>query len=195
MRVLVILAALLFSFGAKAATNYFDISNKVGFQANGAGGIFGNGIVALTPIYTVGFGDTVDFGTAHLFPDPPDGRTNCFLTNNCYGNYSFEVLFTTNGTGGLASAPFDISSTAGSNLVYCPNSTGCPAVPISLLFALPGTANGIQFVFEGGALSIEPPPQISAVPEPSTWTMMLVGLAGLGVVAYRRKSKPALRLI
>jgi hypothetical protein len=32
----------------------------------------------------------------------------------------------------------------------------------------------------------------SAVPEPSTWAMMILGFAGLGFVAYRRKSKPAL---
>jgi hypothetical protein len=33
---------------------------------------------------------------------------------------------------------------------------------------------------------------VSAVPEPSTWAMMLLGFAGLGFMAYRRKSKPAL---
>jgi hypothetical protein len=32
----------------------------------------------------------------------------------------------------------------------------------------------------------------AAVPEPSTWAMMLLGFAGIGFVAYRRKSKPAL---
>jgi hypothetical protein len=32
----------------------------------------------------------------------------------------------------------------------------------------------------------------SAVPEPSTWAMMLIGFAGIGFMAYRRKSKPAL---
>jgi hypothetical protein len=32
----------------------------------------------------------------------------------------------------------------------------------------------------------------NAVPEPSTWAMMLLGFAGLGFMAYRRKSKPAL---
>ena len=32
----------------------------------------------------------------------------------------------------------------------------------------------------------------SAVPEPSTWAMMLLGFAELGFMAYRRKSKPAL---
>jgi uncharacterized protein (TIGR03118 family) len=35
---------------------------------------------------------------------------------------------------------------------------------------------------------------ISAVPEPSTWAMMLLGFAGVGFMAYRRKSKPAFRL-
>jgi hypothetical protein len=32
----------------------------------------------------------------------------------------------------------------------------------------------------------------SAVPEPSTWAMMLLGFAGVGFMAYRRKAKPAL---
>jgi hypothetical protein len=31
-----------------------------------------------------------------------------------------------------------------------------------------------------------------AVPEPSTWAMMVLGFAGVGFMAYRRKSKPAL---
>jgi hypothetical protein len=36
-------------------------------------------------------------------------------------------------------------------------------------------------------------PTISpAVPEPSTWAMMLLGFAGIGFMAYRRKSEPAL---
>ena len=33
---------------------------------------------------------------------------------------------------------------------------------------------------------------ISTVPEPSTWAMMILGFAGIGFMAYRRKSKPAL---
>src|SRR5262249_52334195 len=32
----------------------------------------------------------------------------------------------------------------------------------------------------------------SAVPEPSTWAMMMLGFAGVGFMAYRRKSKSAL---
>jgi hypothetical protein len=32
----------------------------------------------------------------------------------------------------------------------------------------------------------------SAVPEPSTWAMLILGFAGVGFMAYRRKGKPAL---
>jgi hypothetical protein len=35
---------------------------------------------------------------------------------------------------------------------------------------------------------------IAAVPEPSTWAMMILGFIGMGFVAYRRKSKSAFRL-
>ena len=33
---------------------------------------------------------------------------------------------------------------------------------------------------------------VATVPEPTTWAMMLLGFAGIGFMAYRRKSKPAL---
>ena len=34
----------------------------------------------------------------------------------------------------------------------------------------------------------------SAVPEPSTWAMMILGFFGVGLMAYRRKDRPTLRL-
>jgi PEP-CTERM motif len=34
--------------------------------------------------------------------------------------------------------------------------------------------------------------QVGGIPEPSTWAMMLLGFAGVGYMAYRRKTKPAL---
>jgi hypothetical protein len=35
--------------------------------------------------------------------------------------------------------------------------------------------------------------QVAAVPEPSTWAMMILGFSGVGFMAYRRKGKPAFR--
>ncbi|MGO9360107.1 MAG: PEPxxWA-CTERM sorting domain-containing protein, partial [Xanthobacteraceae bacterium] len=32
---------------------------------------------------------------------------------------------------------------------------------------------------------------VPAVPEPSTWAMMILGFCGLGFMAYRRKARPA----
>jgi hypothetical protein len=46
-----------------------------------------------------------------------------------------------------------------------------------------GAANGAAFLNESVT---------TAVPEPSTWAMMLLGFAGVGFMAYRRKAKPAL---
>jgi hypothetical protein len=34
---------------------------------------------------------------------------------------------------------------------------------------------------------------VSAVPEPATWAMLLLGFFGIGVMAYRQQSKPAFR--
>ena len=34
-------------------------------------------------------------------------------------------------------------------------------------------------------------PAVAAVPEPSTWAMMLIGFLGLGVMAYRRRTQTA----
>ena len=36
---------------------------------------------------------------------------------------------------------------------------------------------------------------VGAVPEPSTWAMMILGFAGVGFMAYRRKSKRALMAV
>jgi PEP-CTERM motif len=35
----------------------------------------------------------------------------------------------------------------------------------------------------------------TAVPEPSTWAMMLIGFAGLGYASYRRSKKNAAALV
>jgi hypothetical protein len=48
--------------------------------------------------------------------------------------------------------------------------------------------NGIQFLFLGTELTIVPP-AVAAVPEPSTWAMMILGFAVVGLNAYRRRYK------
>jgi hypothetical protein len=45
---------------------------------------------------------------------------------------------------------------------------------------------------DGGAFTVSSPIIAGAVPEPSTWAMLLLGFIGIGSMAYRRRSKPAL---
>lgn len=59
-----------------------------------------------------------------------------------------------------------------------------------------GVTNFIDQAYDSGlafdGVTVGGVPVTGSVPEPSTWAMMILGFAGLGFTAYRRKSKPAL---
>jgi PEP-CTERM motif len=114
------------------------------------------------------------------------------------------IIFSPPATGG---AIFDPSS--GSGLFYgavngvvsggtasCTPGVGClPNGTPSPCIAATGGSNFGSCSF--GVLTVhstESPITIAvaAVPEPSTWAMMILGFAGVGFMAYRRKSKLAL---
>ena len=75
-----------------------------------------------------------------------------------------------------------------------------PSYAVDVSSVLPGgnptisiAGNTLEINFAGR--TFEPRSQLVldfGVPEPSTWAMMLLGFAGIGVVAYRRKSSRAL---
>jgi hypothetical protein len=46
---------------------------------------------------------------------------------------------------------------------------------------------GLRVLVAAGALT-------AAVPEPSTWAMMILGFFGIGFLAYRRKNQGQVRL-
>jgi PEP-CTERM motif-containing protein/hapalindole biogenesis HpiC1 cyclase-like protein len=59
-------------------------------------------------------------------------------------------------------------------------------------FFADGTSNTINFSERNGPLYIGlDDVSVTAVPEPATWAMMILGFAGIGFMAYRRKHKPA----
>jgi hypothetical protein len=51
--------------------------------------------------------------------------------------------------------------------------------------------------FSNGKYTLDTPSlhPIAAVPEPTTWAMMILGFAGVGFMAYRSKGKPAFRFV
>jgi PEP-CTERM motif len=54
--------------------------------------------------------------------------------------------------------------------------------------------SNVDFLFGTTPYLVPPGTNVSAVPEPSTWAMMILGFAGIGFMAYRRKGRDALRL-
>jgi hypothetical protein len=58
--------------------------------------------------------------------------------------------------------------------------------------ALPGV-NVLDFFITDDGPPLAFAFQVSAVPEPSTWAMMILGFLGVGLMAYRRKAKLGLR--
>ena len=178
MRTVFALAALLFATPCSAATVFMDISDQAGFTHDGAGGIFGNGVVFTSPNYFFDPGTTVDFGTAILQGDSADGR-NCGFTGVpvCAGQMgAFMALFLVNGEN-----DWRVGRDMGGGF-GCLSSPGplCPPTTLRLLFTLGPDNDGIRLAFQGASLSITP------VPLPAAW---LLFIAGLGAVSLFRRTQ------
>jgi hypothetical protein len=129
--------------------------------------------------YLVNPGDTVDFGSVTITPGPDDG-TNLFGPEHNFiiGNPAVSY---NSGLGGWPSVGPELSICFGADLAPCqvPQTT-------DLVYVVPDGASSIQVGWLGYYVYTPP------VPEPSTWVMMILGFAGIGFMAYRRNSKPAL---
>ena len=126
-------------------------------------------------------------------PTPNSSQTfvgsDQFSFNNVAGTYG--GILGTASTISFGNGIFSSLSITAPNLGFTQFSsptlfTGSPSAP---LFST-GSFTLINPFFGNGNLTISP--VIAAVPEPSTWAMMILGFAGVGYMAYRRKSKPAL---
>jgi hypothetical protein len=104
-----------------------------------------------------------------------------------------------NGTGTLLSSLNLPSTPNGGSTPGCGGHNFCPDLPFGVTFA--GTAESVNFsgtaneiVYDDITLGSSTP-ITGAIPEPSTWAMMILGFFGVGFMAYRRKQNgPALRL-
>jgi hypothetical protein len=75
------------------------------------------------------------------------------------------------------------------NVVFAPYLEPPPeGQTVSLVFVLEDTGR-IQLSFNGPGIYAAP--VVAAVPEPSTWAMLLIGFAGIGFMTYRRRSNNA----
>ena len=177
------LAALL-PVSASAAIHYENAEDGATFFSSSfcephGNTCWGNGIQSR--VYNVKPGDTVDFGRVTFFPFT-------FLFADYYSNTLSEItLIGSLGVGlgvglGVEDPPRYLLPVDPATIPYTAD----------LIFT-PEPYTQIQLSFLGDfdySPGIAPP-----VPEPSTWAMLLIGFAGIGFAAYRRKNKAALQAV
>jgi hypothetical protein len=163
-------------FFANPALNQFDpLNNNVpdGFSNK----LGGTTVTVAEPAIEFGFYDTVNFDTVNITATQiiiTDVRTGSSLSGASGSPFTI-ILIDTSFSDGITqlSNSFDsAASLSGSTFTFHSNGTSEPATYTA--------------VFDIAA----------AVPEPSTWAMMILGFAGVGFMAYgpRRKNKTALNL-
>jgi hypothetical protein len=132
--------------------------------------IYENSILGICCNWKTGF-----VGYANVSPS-----SAVYFTNTINGTtYSPSAFFQATAD----SSPFGILSAVFSAQTNNP----LPDTETWVLVFGPGTTYGSEIAINE--------PLLTAVPEPSTWAMMILGFAGLGFTAYRRKSKPALMAV
>jgi hypothetical protein len=105
-----------------------------------------------------------------------------FLQFNAEGVTGFNVV----GSNGGSSVVTDV---ANSDKQFLTIKTSGPLLTYVELFATGGAFTSFkQFELD---YVLVPPNQQGAVPEPTTWAMMMLGFAGLAFGAYRRRSRKA----
>jgi PEP-CTERM motif len=142
--------------------------------------------------------DIVDFNITITNPAGPNTANLTRATISFYGTHATTTAFTATSAGLF----FDFSATdVGGQLQYlifdsgnylCLNAAAgnCSGPnPSSVAIYVSGSD---PLIPETGNVEIATVAVAGSVPEPSTWAMMILGFAGIGFMAYRRKSKPAL---
>jgi hypothetical protein len=106
---------------------------------------------------------------------------------------TFNRLTLTSSTG----ATYDFTATGGGFGVSFPVNNGDETFNQSVQFAATAgdairsatfSNDPLQNAFEVGRFTVQ---TVAAVPEPSTWAMMILGFAGIGFMAYRHRSRTA----
>jgi hypothetical protein len=100
------------------------------------------------------------------------------IVNNTPGGFSQDVQIT-------LGQEYQVSESASVQALW----TGSASVSLDPFIQIDSSCNCFRYVdlVIGDHIS-----NVGAMPEPSTWAMMLLGFSGIGFMAYRRKAKPAL---
>jgi hypothetical protein len=204
-----IIAGLVVSTSASAAivTNGSFEDGLTGWAHTGSGTSPGIGITVITTggANSTGYGDNVpnyDGNHAAFFVDD-NAIQSLSQTVTLSGGVTYALSFALFATASGANNPFTFTLTDMLGAVLT-NSNSSATVPVgqwknySYNFITPTDG---PYLLNFNFVSGETPAKdvlldgvaIAAVPEPSTWAMMILGFCGLGFMAYRRKQRLSLR--
>ncbi len=213
-----LITGLAISTGAYASpivTNGGFESGLVGWTTGGTGGFTpGIGITVLSTggTNTTGYGDNVPNyeGTHAAFFVDDRAVESLFQLVQLVDNTKYTLSFALFATGSGAANPYSFSlynNLANKTLTNSSLAVG-EWTNFSYTFTAHMTGNTLlEFDFSSGltpakdvlldavAITAVDAVPTAAVPEPSTWAMMILGFFGVGFMAYRRKgNQPAVRL-
>jgi hypothetical protein len=145
----------------------------------------------LSQPFTFQPGDTVNFGTAILYPMQPACGIFCAWAGvpwdyrAWYGSPPTSIQ--------LANLLFDMTGGGAVDQCAPPGFPGCPpsrppSPPIPLIFTLPSDQDTVSLVFLSYAEPTLTPP---TVPLPAAFPLFATGLGALGLLGWRRKKKAA----
>jgi hypothetical protein len=143
-------------------------------------GLFGT----LTQSDITDFSVTLSGGVGSPPPGTPISTTLTFSTPG--------DLVILSGSGLTASAS-SLSFTTGSSSLTFEESGGFPLFCFGCRASFDTIALDAQTFNDAGRSNTGVIATVAAVPEPSTWGMMILGFLGVGFMAYRRKNRPIFR--
>jgi hypothetical protein len=204
------IAALLIA-GVTEAASAGTVTETYNFQLSNFVPVFGPSVTA--PISSVSGSFTVTFNPTSFVDNQTTGITENSLTSAVQPSSVIGLTFipasiaTGNVSllyiGGIANDADQVNAGTSDfvlGLAFLnPSDLSSPVLAECIGGSSCGSASGNASVFQSGYTTADTSTTwlategtVSAVPEPSTWAMMILGFAGLGFMTYRRKSKPAL---
>jgi hypothetical protein len=149
--------------------------------------------------------NTVDLGT---IGSAGTTFSDSFSTNTGTGSFTDDYTFKIDGSGTITGSTTSVSLffanlSLNQIALYQVGSSAAPMIDTSPgSFSFSGLSNGsyilaVSGVFSGlgtAEYSGSIKEQISSTPLPASWTLMILGLMGLGFFAYRRKDQAALNV-
>jgi hypothetical protein len=170
----------------------------------------GSGAIDLTGLtFLFGAGDPGDIAPqgAQIFTGPTvnfnsDRYYTGFTGPASFGSGNGQMSFANSGSGDIVGVgAIDILPTGGVQILAVPLNyvSGSPLSDTSIylnesFFSLGVTPGTYEWTWGDGAnqnFTLVIGNAVSAVPEPSTWAMMILGFCGVGFMAYRRKNQMA----